>query len=267
MDKINVYGLSFFAHHGVFEDEKINGQQFSIDCEFGVDTSTCGDDLTKTVHYGEVSLDIIKFSTENRFDLLEMLANNLAKYLLKKYPLMQYVTLTVHKPQAPIPTEFADVTLTITRKNTVCYLGIGSNLGEKEQYLNSVINLIEANDNVILLAKSSFITTKPYGVTDQPDFLNGVLKIKTNYSMRELLEFCKLAEQEAGRIKTRVWGERTLDVDILMYGNEIIFTDDLIIPHAEMHKRDFVLKPLCEIEPYLIHPILKTNMQSLLQKL
>lgn len=267
MDKIKIYGLSFFAYHGVFEEEKITGQEFIVDCEFEIDTSLCNDELEKTVNYGQCSMDIVKFCTTNRFDLLETLADCLAKYMLKKYSLMNSVTITVHKPNAPIPLKFADVTLTTTRKWNDCFLALGSNLGDREAHLNSVLKLIDSDDNIELLKKSSYIQTKPYGVLDQPEFLNAVIKVKTLYTPNELLAFCQQAEKLAQRVQTRRWGERTLDVDILTFCDSIIFTDELKIPHPEMHIRDFVLKPLSEIEPYLIHPVYKINIQNLLQQL
>ncbi len=267
MDKIKLHGLSFFAHHGVYEEEQINGQEFVIDCEFSIDTSNCGDDLERTVNYGAVAKDIVDFSTTNRYDLLESLANNLARFLLTKYDLMEELTLTVHKPHAPIKTPFTDVTLTITRQWVTVFLATGSNLGDREANLDLIVDLIEKDPNIILVEKSSYLETLPYGVVDQPDFLNGVIKVRTIYTPYQLLDFCHQVEDQAGRVRKRRWGERTLDVDILTFGDQVIYKDDLKIPHPEMHLRDFVLKPLSEIEPYLIHPILKKDVTTLLRKL
>lgn len=265
MDKIKVSGIEFFAYHGVLESEKKDGQIFIIDCEFSLDTSMCGDNLEKTVDYGAVSCDIVQFCKNNRCDLLENLVNTLAKFLLTKYNKIKEISLTVHKPNAPIPTKFSDVTLTITRGWETCYLAIGSNLGDRKANLDMVSSLIAQDDNITLVSSSEYVSTKPYGVLDQPDFLNGAIKIRTIYTPNELLEFCKSVEKKSGRAPTKRWGERTLDVDILMYGNRIIFSDDLIIPHAEMHIRDFVLVPLCQIEPYLVHPIYKRSVRELLE--
>lgn len=267
MDKIKIHGLSFFAHHGVFEQEKIEGQEFIIDCEFEIDTSGCDDELDKTVNYGEVALDIVEFATTNRYDLLETLANNLARYLLTKFRLMAGLTLTIHKPHAPIPTKFSDVTLTITRRWTTAFLATGSNLGDRQANLDLVLDSIVGDSNMELIEKSSYLETPPYGVVDQPDFYNGIIKIRTIYTPYELLDFCHRVETLAGRVRKRRWGERTLDVDILTFGDVVIYSDDLKIPHPEMHLRDFVLKPLCEIEPYLIHPVLKRNVTALLKEL
>ena len=267
MDKIKLKGIEFFAHHGVLDSEKKLGQIFFVDCEAVLDTSLCRDDLNKTVNYSELACEIVSFSQKNRYDLLETFMNSLSKHLLINYPLIDEITLTVHKPHAPIPTKFADVTVTVTRGWKTCYLAVGSNLGDRNANLDSVCLEIEKNKEIQLLAKSDYIETKPYGVLDQPDFLNGAIKIKTILTPAELLSFCKETEHLAGRIKTRHWGERTLDVDILMYGDTILFTDELKIPHPEMHKRDFVLTPLCQIEPYLIHPIKNMSISELLDLL
>lgn len=266
MDTIKISGIEFFAHHGVLNSEKELGQIFSIDCEFSLDTSMCEDDLSKTVNYGQVALDIISFCQENCYDLLETLVNKLSCHLLIKYCLMEQLILTIHKPHAPIATKFSDVTLTITRAWKTCYLAIGSNLGDRENFLEMVSKTIEEDDHVTAIAKSSYMETEPYGVTDQPKFLNGAIKIKTIYTPFELLAFCKNIEKQAGRTVTRRWGERTLDVDILMYGSDTLFTEKLKIPHPEMHLRTFVLEPLVEIEPYLIHPIKKVDVKTLLDE-
>lgn len=267
MDKIKVTGIEFFAYHGVLESEKRQGQIFSIDCEFSLDTSICNDDLKNTVDYGDLTCEAVKFCKSNQYDLLETLANELAQYILKKYSMIEEVTVTVHKPHAPIPTKFFDVTVTVTRGWKTCYLAIGSNLGDRKKNLDLVSAEILKDIHIKEMKKSAYIETKPYGVTDQPDFLNGAIKIKTIYTPFQLLDFCKRTEAIAGRVKTRHWGERTLDIDILMYSDETIFTPNLIIPHPEMHLRSFVLAPLCEIEPYLIHPIKREDVKSMLKGL
>lgn len=267
MDKIKIHGIEFFANHGLFQEEAENGQIFIIDCEFQLDTSGCIEEIEKTVHYGEVTIDIVEFATKNRYDLLETLANNLVKFLLQKYMLMTELTITVHKPSAPIPAKFSDITLTVTRKRTMVYLGIGSNLGEKHKYLDMVMDEISGHEHMLLKAQSKYITTAPYGVVDQPDFLNGAVKLETYLTPNELLSFCQSLEEKAGRERLRNWGERTLDVDILFYGDKEIFTENLKIPHPDLHKRIFVLKPLCEIAPYLYHEKYGANISELLDSL
>lgn len=267
MDKIKIEGIEIFAYHGLFKEEAKNGQLFIIDCEFNVDTSGCNEDINKTVHYGEVTMDIVEFVTKNRYDLLESLANNLVKLLLSKYTLMTELSITIHKPNAPIEAEFSDIALTVRRKKTMVYLGIGSNLGQMQEYLDMVIDQININKHMELINKSEYITTQPYGVLDQPDFLNGVVKLETYLSPLEILAFTQGLEKRAGREYIRKWGERTLDVDILFYGTDVIFTEELKIPHPEAHKRGFVLGPLCQIEPYLLHPIRGKNIEELFLEL
>lgn len=267
MDKIKVSGIEFFAYHGVLDSEKELGQMFSVDCEFMLDTSMCHDQLENTVNYGELSCEIVQFCQNKKYDLLEALANELAQHLLLKYALMKEISISIHKPHAPIATKFSDVFVSVTRGWKTCYLAIGSNLGDRKKNLDLVGTELSRDLCIKEIVKSNYIETEPYGVTDQPKFLNGAIKIKTTYTPRQLLAFCRQVEQLAGRVRTRHWGERTLDVDILMYSNEVIFSSDLIIPHPEMHLRNFVLQPLSEIEPYLVHPIKGLDVKTLLNQL
>lgn len=113
-------------------------------------------------------------------------------------------------------------------------------------------------------AVSDYLVTEPYGVTDQDEFLNGVLKMRTLLSPEELLERLHQLEQEANRERIIHWGPRTLDLDILFYDQEIIDTADLHIPHPDMQNRDFVLAPMNQIAPYLRHPVLNQTISQLL---
>lgn len=267
MDKISLKSLKFFAYHGVFEQEKIDGQYFSVDCDIFLDTSICNYKLENTVHYGKLANDIVDFCTSKKFELLETLANKVCDYLLLKYKLIKKIIFTIHKPNAPINEDFEDVSLTVERAWNTCYLALGSNLGDRESYLNMVSDEISKSEKIIEIKKSSFIETEPYGVLDQPKFLNAVIKISTIYTPFQLLDFTQNLEKIAKREKLRHWGERTLDVDILFYEDKIIFDDLLIIPHPEIHSRNFVLQPFCEIDPYFIHPIKRKTIQELLFEL
>ncbi|MDD7267962.1 MAG: 2-amino-4-hydroxy-6-hydroxymethyldihydropteridine diphosphokinase [Lachnospiraceae bacterium] len=267
MDQISIKGLSVYAYHGVLPSEQQLGQTFLIDCCFLVDSSLCDDNIEKTVHYGRVSTDIVTFCREQRFDLLETLANRLALHLLQRYPRMEEVRLTVHKPHAPIVATFSDVAVTATRGRHICYLGLGSNLGDREAFLRLAESELAADEYIEVLASSSCRETKPYGVTDQPDFLNAALKIRTLYDPQELLRVCQRIEAQAGRQRLRHWGERTLDIDILLYDDLICHREGLQLPHPEIGRRSFVLEPLIELDPYLIHPVARVDMQTLLARL
>lgn len=256
MDKIIIKDLEIYAYHGVLPEEKAKGQNFILSAELFLDLRESGimDDLKKTVNYAEVCQDIYQVVTGNKFDLIEAVAESVADTILLKYELIKSVRIVLSKPEAPIPMNFDTVCVDITRHKHVVYLGIGSNLGDKESYLDYAVDQLGKDDYIKVNKVSSYITTKPYGNVEQDDFLNGCLEIETLYTPRELLSVINDIEQGAGRKRLIHWGPRTLDIDILLYDREIIMEEKLIIPHIEMSKREFVLKPLCEIAPFAYHP-------------
>jgi len=147
----------------------------------------------------------------------------------------------------------------MTEKNT--YIGIGSNLGDKEKNIKKSIDLLK--EKCRILKVSSLYETEPVGYTNQDCFLNCVVEIDTELKPEELLKFSQSIEKILGRIKTIKYGPRTIDLDILFYGNYIIKTKNLIIPHPRLHKRLFVLEPLNELCPELVHPVLKKSVEEL----
>lgn len=146
---------------------------------------------------------------------------------------------------------------------SIAYIGLGSNMGNRETQLQQA--LIEMKKNGLVINQvSSFIETEPYGLLDQPAFLNGVCSVETNLSPQELLTLLLNIEQRLGRIRTIHWGPRTIDLDLLLYDQLILTEANLIIPHPDMHNRLFVLRPLAQIAPNVVHPIEKKTIQSLL---
>lgn len=145
------------------------------------------------------------------------------------------------------------------------YLILGSNLG------NRLGNLMQAEKHISekagkILKKSAVYVTSPWGKTDQPDFLNQALCIETSFSALDLLNILLSIEQILGRVRDeKKWMERTMDIDMLFYNNEIITTANLTIPHPFIQERKFVLAPMAEIAPQLVHPILKKSMEQLLR--
>ena len=117
------------------------------------------------------------------------------------------------------------------------------------------------------MAVSKFIETEPYGPVEQDNFLNGCVEIETLYEPKELLATVNRIEDEANRTREIHWGPRTLDIDIVLYNNDIVNEKDLLIPHVEMHKRLFVLEPLKQIAPYAVHPILNKTVSQMLEEL
>ncbi|MGB9716249.1 MAG: 2-amino-4-hydroxy-6-hydroxymethyldihydropteridine diphosphokinase [Thermodesulfovibrionales bacterium] len=140
----------------------------------------------------------------------------------------------------------------------IAYIGIGSNLGNRQENCIHAIDLLEKN-GITVKKRSSMYETKPWGMKDQPDFINMALEIETDLDPKELLKILKNIEKEIGRKESFKWGPRVIDLDILLFNDLILSEDDLKIPHPLMHERNFVLKPLCEIAPDKIHPVLKKN--------
>jgi 2-amino-4-hydroxy-6-hydroxymethyldihydropteridine diphosphokinase len=152
-------------------------------------------------------------------------------------------------------------------KRNICFIGIGSNLGEPLSNCLNAIAILVSLEQITLTQQSSFYKTEPVGFRDQNWFINGVIEVKTAYSPRTLLEALKVIEYEMGRRAGEKWGPRVIDLDILFYGQEIIDEEGLIVPHPELHKRGFVLVPLNEIAPYVIHPVFGVSIQGLLGRL
>ena len=142
------------------------------------------------------------------------------------------------------------------------YVALGSNLGDKEANLRKALELLEER-GVEVVKTSSFICTEPYGVTDQPQFLNGVCEVRTSLVPLALLHTLLEIEQEMGRVRLRHWGERNIDLDLLLYEDVVMDTEELKLPHPDMQNRDFVLLPLAEIAPKLVHPILQKSIEEL----
>jgi len=147
------------------------------------------------------------------------------------------------------------------------YLLLGSNLGEREQYLADALKLISTRIGNIF-AKSAIYETEAWGKIDQPGFLNIAVGVETELSALQLLESALEIEALLGRIRHEKWGARLIDIDIIFYSDEIVdFGDQLQIPHPEMQNRKFVLEPLGEIAPDLQHPVLKQTILEILKTL
>jgi len=140
---------------------------------------------------------------------------------------------------------------------------LGSNLGNPKQNLLLAIKKLQNISAIIVKNYSSIIKTKPVGYLEQPDFYNCVLEIETNYSAHDLLNILQQIEEEMGRKREIRWGPRIIDLDILFYGNKIIHTKDLTVPHQEILNRKFILKSLNEIAPNLVHPLVNKTIHCL----
>jgi 2-amino-4-hydroxy-6-hydroxymethyldihydropteridine diphosphokinase len=146
----------------------------------------------------------------------------------------------------------------------IVYIGIGSNLGDRHKNCIRAVELLKES-GLAVTKQSSVHETAPWGVKEQPAFLNMAVEIETGLAPAELLGLLKKTEKDMGRQETVKWGPRIIDLDILLYDDITLKTGTLTIPHPLMHKREFVLVPLAELAEDLIHPVLKKKIGDLLQ--
>ena len=132
---------------------------------------------------------------------------------------------------------------------TKAYLGLGSNLGDRLANLQRALELLAAQPGIRVLRCSRVYETDPVGGPPQPDFLNAVVEVQTSFTPGELLAACRAAEEALARVRDERWGPRTIDIDILTFGDVVVDEPDLTVPHPRMHERGFVLAPLLELDP------------------
>ncbi|QTN01290.1 2-amino-4-hydroxy-6-hydroxymethyldihydropteridine diphosphokinase [Sediminibacillus dalangtanensis] len=147
------------------------------------------------------------------------------------------------------------------------YVGLGSNIPPRENYLTEAIQALGDHKQILVTKKSFIYETLPVGYTNQDNFLNMVVEIHTNLSACELLAYCQFIEADKGRKREVRWGPRTLDLDILLYNQENIRTEQLAVPHPRMHERAFVLIPLQDVNPDAVIPTQNKSVSTILDGL
>lgn len=143
------------------------------------------------------------------------------------------------------------------------YIGLGSNIGNREENLTKALEMLRSTAGIRVSAVSAYINTAPVGYTEQPDFLNTAAEVKTSLTAYELLAVCGYIEKKLKRERLIHWGPRTIDLDILLFGNLILNDELLTLPHPRMLEREFVLKPLNEIAPEVLHPLCNKSIREL----
>ena len=269
MDKINIKNLEIFARHGILPEENTVSQKFIISASLYMDLREAGisDDLGKTLDYAEICDVIKRFFEDSSFCLIETAAEKLAEILLSENPQLRKIWLEVKKPWAPITIPVETVSVEIERSKHTAYIALGSNMGNKSAHLDFAVSELGKAEGCRVVSVSSYISTKPLGNIEQDDFLNGCLELETLLAPHELLKLLLNIEEKAGRVRDIRWGPRTLDLDIIFYDDLVISDDMLRIPHSQAHLRHFVLAPLCEIAPYLLHPVIHKTVAELLDEL
>lgn len=152
-------------------------------------------------------------------------------------------------------------------RGVIAFIGIGSNRGKPADACRKAVRKLTETLEVRLLRCSSLYRTEPVGPYDQPWFINAVAEIRTSLPPRLLFDALKEIERRMGRTEGPKWGPRLIDLDLLLYGQEVVQERDLVIPHPELHRRRFVLVPLCELASYAIHPAFGVSVRGLLERL
>ncbi|NJD02350.1 MAG: 2-amino-4-hydroxy-6-hydroxymethyldihydropteridine diphosphokinase [Ruminiclostridium sp.] len=265
MDKIIVKDLEVYAFHGVLAEEKKLGQKFVVSLEAALDLYKAAenDSLEATVNYAGLCEDAEEFLQNNTFDLIEAAAHHLAIYILAKHTLLEKIRIYIKKPSAPIRKTFRYVAVEVERSWTKAYIGLGSNMGDKRKNIEDAISILGSENSTKVTAVSEMYVTKPLGYIQQEDFVNGAVEIRTLLPPYQLLDFLHSIETQLKRERTIHWGPRTIDLDILFYGDLLISDEKLVVPHLRMHERLFVIKPMCDIAPYITHPLLGKRMLEL----
>ncbi|MDR0848177.1 MAG: 2-amino-4-hydroxy-6-hydroxymethyldihydropteridine diphosphokinase [Propionibacteriaceae bacterium] len=254
---MHVQGISVWAHHGVFDFERRDGQEFTVDVDWWGDFEApeSSDVLQETIDYGQVASLVSEVVSGEPVDLIETLAGRVVDALLGRF-CMEYVQVSVHKPHAPLEVEFQDVVYTTgvrsqveqRPKREVVY-SLGSNIEPRRAYLQFAVTALATTPGIENARVSPVYETAAVGEIEQDDFLNVVLIADTTMAAKELLHRGSSIEQLARRTRDVAHGPRTLDVDLIAVGDEQIDTQELTLPHPRAHERAFVLIPWLALNP------------------
>jgi dihydroneopterin aldolase/2-amino-4-hydroxy-6-hydroxymethyldihydropteridine diphosphokinase len=255
-DRIVLQAVSARGFHGVLDAEKSDGQDFVVDVTLEVDLQRPGrsDLLAHTVNYAEVAADVVALITGPSLDLIESLAEQIAAAALARQ-LVEAVQVTVHKPQAPMGVPFGDVSVVVERTRDVpVVIAVGANLGDVQATLEAAVRQLADLEGLSITAVSDLFETDPVGGPEQPVYLNAVVLARTRLAPFSLLTALHGIEADHGRVRETRWGARSLDLDLIQYGDprsdsDLVSTDpELLLPHPRAAQRAFVLAPWSAVD-------------------
>lgn len=250
MDKITLKNLELYGYHGYYEEENRLGQRFRITLEALCDLRPAGQsgELEDSVNYVEIYDALSEVFHGKAYKLLEELSQDIAEACLRRFPIIRALTLEIMKPEIAVPVtcDYFSITRTYKREE-LAYVALGSNLGDREGYLESALRQLRYHPEISVRRESLIYETVPVGYEDQDNFLNMVAEISTSLTPTELLAYCNHIEGNLLRRRDVRWGPRTIDLDILMMGDHRSDDPVLTLPHPRMTERGFVLMPLRDL--------------------
>lgn len=260
-DRIALQGLRVRGFHGVLPSERRDGQDFIVDLVLHLDTKRAAatDDLNATVNYADLAHRVSEVVAGEPVDLIETLAERVAQVALASGggidAMVESVEVTIHKPSAPIPLDFQDVSVSVRRRaRREVVLSLGSNLGDRQATLHDAVAALRRIRGFHLNEVSDWYEAPPVGGPEQGPYLNAVVTGTTSLSPRRLLQATSRIEQAAGRVREVRWGPRTLDIDIIDHDGILSDDPELTLPHPRAHERAFVLVPWAQLRPDAILP-------------
>lgn len=281
MFRIIIKDLNLFGYHGVKESEKKDGQNFRFNIEILINQGSFlnDDDIDSTVNYSEVIRLVKRINSSERFNLLETFSQTIAEDIMKISPLVEKVMVRIEKTSPLIKENLKSVGVEYVlgrkreekdkskNKKVDVFLSLGSNVGDRENNLRKAVDMIGDNPHINILEVSSIYETEPMYLKDQNSFYNVVLQAHTGIELGpfEMMGFLKGIEFGFGRKRTKKkYGPRIIDIDLLYYGEIVIESDFLTVPHPGIEERKFVLAPLSEIAPEFI--IKGENIKEFIKK-
>lgn len=268
-DFIKVTNMKVFAHHGVLEEEKRNGQDFYLNAKVYVDMRKVGltDKLEDTINYDQICIFLAEVFAENVFDTIEAAAEYTVQEIIVNFPTIEAMELEVRKPHAPLTYVPEDISVTIYREWHTVYLSFGSNVGEPFGTINEAITMLKEPYAIRSVKRSDLFMTKPYGPVEQNDFVNGCLEMETYMDPEELVTYIHEIEDYFQRDRSIHWGPRPMDMDIIFFDEYVYNSKSLTIPHADMENRMFVLEPLSQLCPGKRHPVWGKTVEQMRKEL